>query len=368
MTSIRQRMDAAGNRPAGFDYMRLVLATSVILVHGFAVTGSKAHEFSMWSGPDRGIIGLILPTFFALSGFLVTGSLERNKSLASFLGLRVIRLIPALAFEVIISAFVLGTIFTQYSLSSYFGSPTFRAYFLNIVGDIHFYLPGVFSHNPDVPRVNEQLWTIPWELKCYLALAALAVFGIANRRRLLLWGFLSAQVLVILYIIRHPYYDPVFPGKILVGCFLAGVLAFKYRDRIPASILLAACAAALTIAGLLVPDAYYFISLPVAYLACYLGTLNPRRTWIVSSGDYSYGLYLYGFPIQQAFTALGSWTYNPALDLCVALPVTFIVAWTSWHFVERPALRLKRCIASTEDWLLSVPLLEWHSRKIFKAT
>ena len=78
MTSIRQRTDAAGNRPAGFDYMRLVLATSVILVHGFAVTGAKAHEFSMWAGPDRGIIGLILPTFFALSGFLVTGSLERN--------------------------------------------------------------------------------------------------------------------------------------------------------------------------------------------------------------------------------------------------------------------------------------------------
>ena len=182
------------------------------------------------------------------------------------------------------------------------------------------------------------------------------------------FGALSAQVLAIFYIIRHPYYDPVFPGKILVGCFQAGVLAFKYRDRTPASIPLAACAAALAIAGLLVPDAYYFISLPVAYLACYLGTLNPRRTWIVSSGDYSYGLYLYGFPIQQAFTALGSWTYNPPLDLCVALPVTFIVAWTSWHFVERPALRLKRYIASTEDWLLSVPLLEWHSREVFKAT
>ena len=96
--------------------------------------------------------------FFALSGFLVAGSMERTPKLSQFLTLRIIRLVPALAVEVLLCALILGPLVTNKPLWDYFAAPEFWAYFRNIVGDVHFTLPGVFEDNK-LPRiVNASLW------------------------------------------------------------------------------------------------------------------------------------------------------------------------------------------------------------------
>jgi peptidoglycan/LPS O-acetylase OafA/YrhL len=110
---------------------------------------------------------MILPMFFALSGFLVTGSLFRTRTLTEFIALRLLRLVPALAVEVTLSAVVLGALFTSLPIGQYFSDPAFWKYFLNIAGRIHYSLPGVFQDNP-IPIVNISLWTIPYELEWYL--------------------------------------------------------------------------------------------------------------------------------------------------------------------------------------------------------
>ena len=120
---------------------------------------------------------MILALFFSLSGFLVTASLQRCKSLISFLGLRVLRIGPALAVETTLSAIIIGSIFTELPLAQYVADPKLHAYFLNIVGDIQYELPGVFLHNPMPDVVNAQLWTVPYELWCYVVLALLAVLA-----------------------------------------------------------------------------------------------------------------------------------------------------------------------------------------------
>ena len=364
--TLAERMAAANNRPAGFDYMRLLLATAVILHHSFTVTMSLAHGEAMWATPDRAVIGLILPMFFALSGFLVAGSLERNKSLVSFLGLRAIRLVPALALEVALSALFLGVLLTTLPIQQYFSSPLLRSYFLNIVGDIHYHLPGVFESNPVGFTVNSQLWTIPFELKCYVTLAVLAALGIASRRSLLLCALTLLQIAILATaILHHNGHNQTFPGRVLVGCFLAGLLLFKYRDQVPSNAQLGLASLCLTCLLLLVPYGDYLLCLPAAYATVCLGTINPPRNRLLLSGDYSYGLYLYGFPLQQAFTTLGVWTRIWWIDFACVYPVAFAFAALSWWTVEKPSFKLKKYIIMCETWSLRLPGIAWHSRNMF---
>lgn len=367
MVSIDQKMGLANNRPAGFDYMRLALSSAVILSHSFQVIANDLHRIAVWSGPDKAVVGLILPMFFALSGFLVTGSLERNKTLVSFLGLRILRLFPALTVELILSAFVLGLIFTVFPSGKYFHSHLFREYFWNLVGHPHFELPGVFLHNPSGDTVNSQLWTIPFEMKCYIALAVLAVVGIACRPKWLLGGLVMAQAAFLVQLALRPpaVYNIAFPGEVLVGCFLGGVLLFKFRDKIPLTLTLFIISTVTSMSLLLIPYGYYALSLPAAYMTVYLGTLNFRRDPFLLSGDYSYGLYLYGFPLQQAFVALGPWTYHWWLNFFCVYPVAFGFAALSWWLVEKPILGLKRYVYKIETWALLAPPLAWHSRFVF---
>jgi peptidoglycan/LPS O-acetylase OafA/YrhL len=166
----------------GFDYLRLFLALGVLAWHSIYVSGNAAviHAvLTSWCGPIK---ALLLPMFFSLSGFLVAGSIERARTLEGFATLRALRIVPALAVEVLLSALILGAALTTLPLHSYFASPILRLYFLNMVGDIHFLLPGVFTHNPVRNTVNLSLWTVPYELQCYAALMFLAACGLFRKR------------------------------------------------------------------------------------------------------------------------------------------------------------------------------------------
>ncbi len=108
---------------AGFDYLRIGLALAVLVWHGLIIsTGSAAEYQALWSGPLRFLLAAILPMFFALSGFLVAGSLARTR-LHQFVTLRALRLVPALAFEVMLSALILGPLFTTLPLRDYLTNP-----------------------------------------------------------------------------------------------------------------------------------------------------------------------------------------------------------------------------------------------------
>jgi hypothetical protein len=139
--TLADRLIASANRPAGFDYLRLLLASSVIATHSLALTLTDFHRL-------RPLAALILPMFFALSGFLVCGSLVRCRTLGTFLALRVLRLFPALVVETVLSALVIGPVFTSLPLNSYFEDPSFLGYFTSLVGVVKYKLPGVFTTNP----------------------------------------------------------------------------------------------------------------------------------------------------------------------------------------------------------------------------
>jgi peptidoglycan/LPS O-acetylase OafA/YrhL len=351
---LQQRLEAVGNRPSGFDYMRIVLAIGVIVWHAPYLTGNSAFHESWFYSWFSGIAFLMVPMFFALSGFLVAGSLDRCKTLISFLGLRVFRIIPALAVEVLLSALLLGPLLTTYPLGDYFTDTRFHAYFLNILGEIHYYLPGVFETNP-VTKVNLQLWTVPYELVCYVVLAVLWILGILFRPRLFMlavFGVYFVQALNTVLRDRPAYIDGV-PASSLVMAFLAGLLIYRFRHIIPWSRALFWFSLIVLIGLVYIPYGSRFTAFPLAYVTVYLGLLHPPRTRFIQSGDYSYGLYLYGVPIQQAFIALHPAFADWHLNLLATLPAALLVAYLSWHYVEAPAMKSKKILYKAEDRYLA---------------
>ena len=227
--SIADRIVETKGRASGFDYLRLSLAISVILFHSIVTSYGPATQATVVSSASGALWALVLPMFFALSGFLVAGSLDRTNNLFTFLGLRILRIFPALAVDTFFCALVLGPHFTTLPLSSYFRDTEFASYFLNILGQIHYKLPGTFETNP-ITLVNGQLWTIPSELGCYVTLAVLALLGL-NRRK---WLFLAALIALvgvlevrILFLGVH-----INSERELLICFLSGVTLFLFRDDI----------------------------------------------------------------------------------------------------------------------------------------
>ena len=352
--NIDSRLAAADGRPAGFDYLRLILAISVIGMHSTIVAAGWQAEFDLWASWARPFLRSILPMFFALSGFLVAGSFERSGTVAMFFGLRVIRIYPALVMEVLLSGLLLGSLFTVLPLKEYFAHPTFHTYLLNMLGEPHYKLPGVFARNPYPEQVNGQLWTVPYELACYATLAIISVLGGRRRRWISLVAAVAATIAYavgrqIKYHGEIPYNLGPVGGPLLVICFLIGVDLYSYRDwvwmRAPLGLASIAMGAALVS---WIPGGELFAPWPIAYATVYLGTWNLKRLAILAGADYSYGLFLYGYPIQQALVALFP-GQSVVFNAIGANLVAGGFAAISWHMIEKPALKLRGPIKRWED-------------------
>ncbi len=351
------RLVQTKDRPSGFDYLRLFLSVTIIAWHTIWVCYGVTAQAAFWHGPFRAFFYFLVPSFFALSGFLVAGSLERN-TLTSFLTLRAIRIYPALICEVVLSAFFIGPLLTSFSLSDYFSDPRFYSYLLNALGDIHYILPGLFESNPGGPRVNVQLWTIPFELRCYAAIALLALIGLTRRPIVLTSLLIAISVLALIY---PPLQERVSPnvdgpsGWATVMAFLFGAVLYFLRRRVPFNPALCLLSFAVSWALLSFPVATFLAPLPVAYLTVYIGLQNPPRTPISKAADYSYGLYLYGFVCQQTVSYLlpdyRIWYINLGLSLLLA----GFCAVCSWHFVESKIMdRRKHFLRTAENLSLRI--------------
>lgn len=336
--SFERKAAAAGGSSSGFDHLRIGLSLSVLFWHCYSVPNFDDSVRLFWAGPWRALPASILPMFFALSGFLVAGSLARTR-LHQFALLRLLRIVPALAFETVLAAILLGAMFTVLPLSVYFTAPDFYAYFLNIVGYIHYTLPGVF----DGRMINAQLWTIPTELECYLALMVLALIGLTRRRGMfaagLVLGALAMTVFAVGTGVQGPYAQ--LGGRVLIFAFLAGVLAQLYRDAIPHDGRL--FLGAVVLSGLLLSfrETSTLAAFPVAYATAWLGLLNLPR---VPFGDLSYGVFLFHFPILQAAAHIFGDGLTTLQAVGLVLPVSMLCAAASWIWIEKPILTHKRAI------------------------
>lgn len=333
----------------GFDALRIGLALAILAYHSVLLAYDKATLAFVNEAFHVFIIALV-PMFFALSGFLVTGSAVRTRSVRVFLTYRGLRIFPALAVEVALCALLLGPIVTAVPLSEYFTDKHFFAYFGNIVGMVRMTLPGVFLDNPHPNVVNGSLWTLQPEFYCYLFMAALMLTSLVFSRLWFTLGFVAATVVLTALNLMYGYGKPgdLFPPNVILYYFFVGIAFFHWKDRILLHPALFGACALLAFFTLPAQGFSYLAALPATYCTVYIGMQAIPRIPLLQAGDYSYGIYLFNFPIQQslvhAFPSLRDWW----MLLAAAMPLTILFAALSWHWIEKPSLALKKRFLPTK--------------------
>lgn len=343
---------ARDGRANNFHLIRHVAALCVILTHSFSIPTGLYSEEPMVSLTGTSIGHYAVDVFFLLSGFLITQSVVRNHDLVHFVLSRVLRVFPALIAGVFLTAFVLGPIVSSRGLVDYYTDSAVWQYALGAASTLSVdrSLPGVFAGLPEAGKVNIPLWTLKYELAAYALLGCLAAFVVA-RRRLLLVALVVA--LIGSYVVGRLYYPwPAAEGFIsnflhLVPAFLIGSAAYLCRRKIPYGLPLTAF---LLIASFVLQgtpayeltEKLLFASV-IFWLAFLPSSLSEAFAKI---GDYSYGLYIFAFPIQQTLY-MAMPTITPIWLFVLSTLATLLIAALSWHFVEKPSMGLRGVFMKT---------------------
>ena len=326
-----------------FGWLRLFLAFAVVVSHAFSVkTGLVDDE------PLRRLTGFTLGEhavngFFAISGFLVTMSYDR-RGWRDYVLARSLRIMPGLMAAVLATALILGPLLTTLPLKSYLADPALWRFIAATPTTFKstLALPGVFGANAFHFPMGT-VWTLKYELLCYGGVLLAGLAGLMRAKRLVLAVLVALALAALAREIVAPEGSKGIETALrLPLIFLAGGAAYVWRERLPLSLsaLAGLCVAATVLA--FTPGYKPALYLVTAYAMIVLA-LSPALTGLAPGpkADLSYGVYLYGWPLQQALVALLPAT-GTALLLVPSLGLTALVAALSWHGIEKPALALKR--------------------------
>ena len=332
--------DGLAQAQDNFLLLRTIAAAAVIYGHSYAMVAHRGPpEVFIWMGWGVYSGTIAVDMFFLISGFLVTGSFLHRRNVLEFAWARALRIVPAYAICLIGCAFVLGALYTTLPLATYLKDPLTRDYVwtnLQFKQIMRWDLPGVFVDNPRRSTINGSIWTLPGEVRMYLWVALVGALGILSRR-----AYCNAFLVAIFALgLVAPEHIPFAAGFIHPAAYFAlGVFCYLNRDWIPANAWLAMSCAVL--AWLLRNTALYPFAFGLA-LATFTFWFAYRTRWhgYNRAGDYSYGIYLWGFPMQQA-VAHHLPTLAPIANAALSLPLAVLLAVASWHLAEKPALTLK---------------------------
>ena len=335
------------NRKNNLDALRLIAATAVIFSHAFLLTeGTEDHDPMVVLSMHQcglGVVGVFV--FFAISGYLVTQSWEQTNSLPRFLAKRALRIYPGLAACVLLLTFGLGVLMTSLPIADYLSnSRTHEFLGANLVMRVeHNALPGVvFNKFWFGAVVNGPLWSLPIEAALYLMVTVLGIL------RLIRLPVLAALLAIGLFCLWFDVWidtvvDLGFIGGVgwMLAFFVTGMALYKLRDRGVFNGRLAMLAVLGLAASVPLQSFIPLFAVFGCYLALYVA-LHPGLPVVPAArfGDLSYGLYIYGWPVEQTISYLrpdASWWEL----FLIAFPITGGVALLSWHLVEKRALSLK---------------------------
>jgi len=345
-------------RDNNFTLIRLLAAYAVLFAHSYALaTGRSAQDpvtqaIVHWWGQGLGTVAVVI--FFIVSGFLVGGSYIHRDNLFAFVEARFLRIFPALAVAVLLCAFVVGAGVTILPLEAYLGHPgtwSFVWHNMTLFDGIHFRLPGVFADNPWPGGVNGSLWTLPIEVYMYCMVLLLGALGILKHRA----SFNAVAVLLCAGLVAVqqgglPVEGGMAKYSLLVMAYVAGVFFYVNRAFIPLNmptLLLVSLFMALLHGSMLWHVAQVFgMAYWVLFLALHPAVRPPEMDrW----GDFSYGIYIYAYPVQQLIVKYV--TTDPMEVFFYATLVTVPMAILSWNYIEKPSLYWKGKIPIGRRWL-----------------
>lgn len=319
-----------------FDLLRFILAALVVPFHLLVLSASPALRPLRFADGGAAVLG-----FFAISGYVVTLSLERSRSLAVYAERRARRLLPGY-YAVVLFCFLAGSLVSSLPAARYWTAPEAWKYLAANFVFLQFLqpsLPGVFAHNPTLAAVNGSLWSIRTEILCYLLLPAV----LALRARLAALALCLAASAALAYsrssslvLIQLGLAQPLvsfFAGALLArsgrkALPVLGALGLLFLLLRPASFAAPLFASPLA-RGPLMPIAVAFAVLAAGLSLPYLGDFTLL-------GDLSYGVYLWHFPIVQFAVSRGWLGRAPWPASAAVFAAALLCAALSWRFVERP--------------------------------
>lgn len=331
------------------DLIRIILATAVIFGHTFYLNGNDSR---FWIDPVRYFVkftysgALAVKIFFFISGMVVTNSFIQNRKPIPFITARLFRILPGLFFVITCTAFIFCPFITTLPLKDYFANVGVYKYVVaNYLLILRISIPGVFQHNFYPGNVNGSLWSLKYELGCYLTLLVLFF-----AKKKLVYNIIGVAILFDALVYPHffkHFLDHSNDSHLLPFCFTIGYLLAINADRIKVSSAVAVIFFFLLILFRKTANAEAFLILfccSVTLLVCrdknFL-KLRPKY-------DISYGIYLWGFFIQQiVFTIFGS--IHGAIHFGVALVLSACIAFISFRLIEQPFIKIGKRVATMLD-------------------
>lgn len=341
---------AGSHSDNAFDKVRLLAALAVLLSHSFPL--ARLDE-PMLFGDSLGKFAVLV--FFALSGYLVCQSWDRDPHLKRFAQRRALRIVPGLVVAVLVTTFVIGTLASEASAGAFVSDVRTWRYVadnLLLINSVET-LPQTFLAQP-TQVFNGSLWTLRYEVAMYALLAVGAV--LLGARHACVAGFLlaagvlaglsgegvKAQPVPIPFVWKFGLeFDAVRLAK-LGAVFFGAACLYLYRQRVP---LHWPAAVAMLVACAWVPSAplqNVLLVMLVPYATVAVAMAPPRQLAGAWDNDLSYGIYVYAYPVQQFVSEIAqSRQWGWAAAFMGSLLLTLMLAALSWRWIERPALRFK---------------------------
>lgn len=337
----------ASGRDNNFNILRLLFAVLVLLSHApELIDGNRSRELLTQAFGSISFGDFAVDGFFILSGFLIVRSWRSEPRALNFMRKRALRIYPGFWVATLVCAFVVGPLGAD--ARHYFEQLSVPRLFLGMAILGLPVIPPVFQGQP-VPRVNGAMWTISLEFICYFLVMLLGVWRAIERRKIWLiltvaWGLVFAHQrygdLTPWPMKGVPYEFPIF--RLMYAFFVGGCFEL-YREKVVFNRALKLIMLAIFLAGMFSHRACELI-LPVAGGYLLLAIAFDQAPWLASFRalpDISYGVYLYGWPVQKLL-----WWYWPATSPWLVFAWTCAacvpLGWLSWHWVERPSLRFRR--------------------------
>jgi len=336
-----------------FDFLRLLFATLVLITHSYTLSGLPENDFlSQWTHGQISCSSLGVKGFFIISGFLIFQSVLRSKNWFDYMIKRILRIYPAYMIVLVVGLLVAWGL-TDLNTQQFFADRSARNYIsqnLAMFLPLKYQVDNVFATNPYKYAINGSIWTIPYEFLFYILLSL--TFILKQFTKLLTILFIAGFVLLFLCMLRYEnvpaYYIPADTFEIhllmhLALCFFGGaaLAAIRIHEfRYKLLLLIGTIILLFVIIGL--HKFYYtqFILLPVIIIL--IGTYATKGIAGLNKtmGDFSYGIYLYGFIVQQ--TLIHFFNLDHLQLMFIAIPITFILGALSWYLIEKRALTLKK--------------------------
>lgn len=321
-------------------FLRWVAACLVFYGHAFVFMGRPAPTFLGYL--PLGALGVYI--FFSISGYLIAQSWDNDPNPYRYITRRALRIFPALIANTVLTVFIIGPLFTSLSLSKYFSNSQTWGYFSNIFLYNTYSLPGVFEHNTYPNAINGSLWSLIIEFSMYILLMLIGIIRLPR-----IWNIIiviSMLILIKFLILTTHEMLVIYRTDVrqLVICgiyFWVGATIYRYNINRFFTISYAYCAIICVLISTYQYDIFIIVfSILLPFIIIAFGLSTQKILTLFTNYDYSYGIYIYAFPIQQSIAYISP-KINFALYLIITFILTLLCGHASYKYIEKPALALK---------------------------